>query len=63
VPPSGAHLSHRDVLNRLGPTPTALDHLARALQTRPDDLGYVLAELEMNGQVRRHSGGLFSLRG
>lgn len=48
------------VLERLGPTPIPEDELIRELAAQPDQLSPVLTDLELHGQILRHSGGLLS---
>ncbi len=59
-PEADSHALHGEILRQLGPDPVALDQLIRNLRARPDNLGAVLAELEMTGRIRRHAGGLLS---
>ena len=51
---------HRQILDRLGPAPTSEDQLSRDINCRPADMGQTLVELEMNGKIQRHPGGLVS---
>ena len=51
---------HTDILSRLGPSPVAEDQLLRDLAVAPGIATPVLVELELNGQILRHAGGLVS---
>ena len=51
---------HSAILDQLGPTPVPEDQLLRELSTDPEALSPALTDLEMNGQITRHSGGLLS---
>ena len=51
---------HTMILSRLGPTPVPEDQLLRELKTPPGDLSPALTDLELNGKILRHSGGLLS---
>ncbi|MGO4172640.1 DNA-processing protein DprA [Bosea sp. TAF32] len=50
----------RLVLDLLGPTPIAPDDLVRASGHAAREISRILAELELEGQVRRHPGGALS---
>jgi len=50
------------ILERLGPTPVAVDELVRQCQMSAAAVATVLLELELAGQVERHPGNLVSLR-
>jgi len=50
------------VLERLGPTPVAVDELVRQCQMSAAVVATLLLELELAGQVERHPGNLVSLR-
>ena len=50
------------VLERLGPTPVAVDELVRQCQMSAAAVATLLLELELAGQVERHPGNLVSLR-
>lgn len=51
---------HTDILSRLGPSPVAEDQLLRDLAVAPGIATPVLVELELNGHILRHAGGLLS---
>ncbi|MCB1336766.1 MAG: DNA-processing protein DprA [Maritimibacter sp.] len=51
---------HQQVLDRLGPSPIAEDQLIRDLSLSAGAVGPVLVDLELDGQINRHSGGLLS---
>jgi len=52
---------HRQILQRLGPSPLAVDQLIRDL-VAPAQLGApVLVDLELDGKIKRQPGGLLSL--
>jgi DNA processing protein len=53
---------HREILNRLGPSPVAEDQLIRDLNAPAARVAPVLVDLELEGRVRRQAGGLLSLR-
>ncbi|MCF6445029.1 DNA-processing protein DprA [Nereida sp. MMG025] len=66
-PPSGQPRSlrqtaalHTQILDRLGPTPVPQDQLCRDLKTTADAVTPVLLELEMDGKLVRHAGGLLA---
>lgn len=48
------------ILERLSPSPIAEDHLARATGLRAAELAPILLDLEMDGRIARHPGGLVS---
>ena len=52
---------HTDILNRLGPAPLAEDQLIRDLSAPAAQVSPVLTDLEVDGKIRRHPGGLVSL--
>lgn len=52
---------HTQILSRLGPSPLAEDQLIRDLGATPHALSPALTELELDGRIQRHSGGLLSL--
>lgn len=52
---------HSEILDRLGPSPLAEDQLIRDLSTPAASVAPVLTDLEVNGQIKRHPGGLVSL--
>ena len=51
---------HTHILSRLGPSPVAEDQLLRDLAVAPGIATPVLVELELNGHILRHAGGLVS---
>ena len=51
---------HAQILNRLGPSPTAEDQLIRDLAMPPATMAEALITLEMEGRVHRQAGGLLS---
>ncbi|MGR3801944.1 DNA-processing protein DprA [Marinibacterium profundimaris] len=51
---------HQQILDRLGPSPVAEDQLIRDLASSPQAVAPVLIDLELDGQVRRESGGLLT---
>ncbi|MEO0938674.1 MAG: DNA-processing protein DprA [Pseudomonadota bacterium] len=51
---------HSEILGRLGPAPVAEDQLIRDLGRAADEVGPVLVELELDGQIDRQPGGLLS---
>ena len=52
---------HRQILSRLGPSPVAEDQLIRDLSVPAGRVGPALVDLELDGKIRRQSGGLLSL--
>jgi len=50
------------ILERLGPTPVAIDELVRQCQLTASAVATLLLELELSGRVERHPGNLVSLR-
>ncbi len=50
------------ILERLGPTPVAVDELVRQCQLSAAAVATLLLELELAGTVERHPGNLVSLR-
>jgi len=50
------------ILERLGPTPVAVDELVRQCQLTASSVASLLLELELTGRVERHPGNLVSLR-
>ncbi len=52
---------HRQILSRLGPSPIAEDQLIRDLSTSAGHVGPVLTDLELDGKIERHPGGLLAL--
>ena len=51
---------HTEILGRLGPSPVAEDQLIRDLGRGAGEVGPVLTELELDGQIDRQPGGLLS---
>jgi len=54
------HALHRQILDRLGPTPVSEDQLIRDVQADAEDVTPALLDLEMDGHIQRQSGGLLS---
>ncbi|MCL4124604.1 UNVERIFIED_CONTAM: hypothetical protein GTU68_039825 [Idotea baltica] len=52
---------HQQILSRLGPSPVAEDQLIRDLDVSAGHVGPALVDLELDGKIRRQSGGLLSL--
>ncbi|MFN3208441.1 MAG: DNA-processing protein DprA [Roseovarius sp.] len=52
---------HTDILGRLGPSPLAEDQLIRDLSTPAAQVAPALTDLEIDGKIKRHPGGLISL--
>ncbi|GHG94376.1 DNA processing protein DprA [Pseudodonghicola xiamenensis] len=52
---------HRQILDRLGPSPMAEDQLIRDLGTSPGRIGPALVDLELEGRIQRQAGGLLAL--
>ena len=52
---------HRQILDRLGPSPVAEDQLIRDLAATASDVSPALTDLEMDGRIIRQPGGLISL--
>ncbi|MDU9002480.1 DNA-processing protein DprA [Sedimentitalea todarodis] len=52
---------HQQILSRLGPSPVAEDQLIRDLEVSAGHVGPALVDLELDGKIRRQSGGLLSL--
>jgi DNA processing protein len=50
------------IIERLGPTPVAVDELVRQCQLTAAAVATLLLELELSGRVERHPGNLVSLR-
>ena len=50
------------LVERLGPTPVAVDELVRQCQLSPAAVATLLLELELSGRIERHPGNLVSLR-
>jgi DNA processing protein len=59
-PSSETRHLHQTILDRLGPTPLAEDQLIRDLETGASNLTPTLTELEIEGKIIRHAGGLLS---
>ncbi len=53
---------HSQILNRLGPSPTAEDQLARDLSAPAQEIARALTDLELDGEVERQPGGLLARR-
>jgi DNA processing protein len=51
----------RNILDRLGPSPIAVDELLRQCQSSPPVIGQVLLELDLAGRLERHPGNRVSL--
>ena len=51
---------HGRILDRLGPSPLALDQLRRDVEATEAEVAPVLLSLELDGRIRRHAGGLIS---
>ncbi|HBS48746.1 MAG TPA: DNA-protecting protein DprA [Rhodobacteraceae bacterium] len=52
---------HREILSRLGPSPLAEDQLIRDLAAPAQEVAPALVDLELDGRVTRHPGGLLAL--
>lgn len=52
---------HAQILGRLGPSPVAEDQLLRDLSLPAGDVAPALVDLELEGRIARHAGGLVSL--
>jgi DNA processing protein len=50
------------ILEKLSPTPVAVDELVRQCQLSPASVASLLLELELAGRIERHPGNLVSLR-
>ncbi|HEV2302805.1 MAG TPA: DNA-processing protein DprA [Stellaceae bacterium] len=65
-PAMAAPMSEEDglalILERLGPSPVAVDELIRQCQLSAAAVATLLLELELSGRVERHPGNLVSLR-
>ena len=48
------------ILSRLGPSPIAEDQLIRDLNSTPAKVTPILLDLELDGQISRHAGGLLA---
>ena len=51
---------HMQILDRLGPSPVAEDQLIRDLRANSAQVAPALVDLELDGRIRRQSGGLLS---
>lgn len=51
---------HSEILSRLGPAPIAEDQLLRDIGATSTDIAPVLVDLELDGKISRHSGGLLA---
>jgi len=51
---------HSEILSRLGPAPIAEDQLLRDIGASSTDIAPVLVDLELDGKISRHSGGLLA---
>jgi len=51
---------HAEILSRLGPAPMAEDQLLRDIKATATDVAPVLVDLELDGKIARHSGGLLA---
>jgi DNA processing protein len=51
---------HSAILDRLGPSPVAEDQLVRDLHVVPTDIAPILVDLELEGRITRHAGGLLA---
>ena len=60
APQSDIAALHTHILSRLGPSPVAEDQLLRDLAVAPGIATPVLVEIELNGHILRHAGGLVS---
>ena len=52
---------HKQILNRLGPSPVSEDQLIRDLNANAAQVSPGIAELELQGKSRREAGGLLAL--
>jgi len=57
----GLQPTHAAILQRLGPTPLSVDALIRDVGIPATDIAPILTDLELDGRIRRHAGGLVSL--
>ena len=60
--PIGDEAEFELILERLGPTPVAVDELVRQCQLSAASIATLLLELELAGRIERHPGNLVSLR-
>jgi len=51
---------HAEILSRLGPAPIAEDQLLRDISATSTDIAPLLVDLELDGKITRHSGGLLA---
>jgi DNA processing protein len=51
---------HMQILSRLGPSPVAEDQLIRDLKASAAEVTPILLDLELDGQIARHDGGLLA---
>ncbi|MBK0328289.1 DNA-protecting protein DprA [Rhodobacteraceae bacterium F11138] len=51
---------HQKILSQLGPSPIAEDQLIRDLAAPAGDVAPALVDLELDGKIKRHAGGLLS---
>lgn len=51
---------HMQILSRLGPSPVAEDQLIRDLKATSPEVTPILLDLELDGQIARHDGGLLA---
>jgi DNA processing protein len=51
---------HMQILSCLEPSTIAKDHLIRDLTTPPAQVNPILLDLELDGQISRHAGGLLA---
>ncbi len=58
--PEDTRALHQTILDRLGPTPLAEDQLIRDLGTPASRVTPMLTDMEIDGQITRHPGGLLS---
>jgi DNA processing protein len=60
-PPQADDTLRTRIQNLIGHAPVSVDDLARAAEAAPGVTQIVLLELELNGRLRRHAGGMVSL--
>jgi DNA processing protein len=51
---------HTQILAHLGPSPVAEDQLIRDLATAPTTIAPAIMDLELDGKIKRHAGGLLA---
>jgi DNA processing protein len=51
---------HSQILSRLGPSPIAEDQLIRDLAATPTTIAPAIMDLELDGKITRHAGGLLA---